>query len=95
MDISLVTIKKSSRHILRRYHVLLFILLVLGGLVFVILNLNSIVLISSTSTDYTPGTTTSTFDQETIDRVNSLKSRDEAAAELNLITGRSNPFVEN
>ncbi|MDB5187080.1 MAG: hypothetical protein JWM07_552 [Candidatus Saccharibacteria bacterium] len=95
MDISLTTIKSSLQHIIQRYHVLLFVLFILGGLVFVVLSLNSIILSSSTSTDYTPSAATSTFDQQTIDRVNSLKSRDEAAAELNLTTGRSNPFVEN
>jgi hypothetical protein len=95
MDISLTSIKNTFLHIVRRFHALIFALVVLGGLVFVILTLNTIIISSSTSTDYTPPGADLSFDQVTIDRVNALKSRDEAVTELDLSQGRTNPFIEN
>lgn len=94
MDISLTAIQKNLAHFIRRYHVLIFTVTVLGGLVFVVWSLNTIIASSSTATDYTPAGASTGFDQETIDRVNSLKSRDEKASELDLSQGRTNPFIE-
>ncbi|MDB5167850.1 MAG: hypothetical protein JWO55_108 [Candidatus Saccharibacteria bacterium] len=95
MDISIIAIKSSFLHFLKRFHATIFTLTVLVGLVFVVLALNNIVSSSSTSANYTPAGTPLTFDQQTIDRVNSLKSRDDASSELDLSQGRANPFVEN
>jgi hypothetical protein len=94
MDISLVAIKKAFLGFISRYHMVLFAVIVIGGLALVVFMLNNIIISSSTSTDYTPAGTSFSFDQETIDRVNSLKSRDEAAEELDLSQGRTNPFIE-
>lgn len=96
MDISLIAVKKSFLGFIQRYHMVLFAVTVLGGLAVVVLILNNIVVSSSTSTDYTPAGTTFSFDEQksTIDRVNSLKSRDETAEQLDLSQGRTNPFVE-
>lgn len=94
MDISFDTIKKSFLGFIGRYHMVVFAVVVIGGLALVVFMLNNIIISSSTSTDYTPAGTSVSFDQETIDRVNSLKSRDEASEQLDLSQGRTNPFVE-
>lgn len=94
MDISLSAIKKSTLGFIQRYHAVLFAVIVLGGLVVVVLMLNNIVISSSTAGDYTPSGASVSFDEETIKRVNSLKSRDEAAEQLDLSQGRTNPFIE-
>jgi len=93
MDISFNT--KAITAFLHRYHVVLFSVVILGGLAFMVLSLNNIIILSTEAgADYTPAGTTFSFDQETIERVNNLKSRDQAAEELDLSGGRSNPFVE-
>lgn len=94
MDISFIAIKKAFLGFIGRYHMVLFTVIVLGGLAVVVFMLNNIIISSSTSTDYTPAGTSGAFDQQTIDRVNSLKSRDEAAEQLDLSRGRTNPFIE-
>ena len=86
---------KAVATFLHRYHVILFAIIVLGGLVFVVLSLNNIIISSSeASADYTPAGTTFSFDEDTIKKVDNLKSRDQAATTLDLSGGRSNPFVE-
>lgn len=93
MELSINT--KAITAFLHRYHVVLFAVVILGGLVFMVLSLNNIIITSSeTSADYTPTGTTFSFDEKTIERIDSLKSRDQAANSLNLSNGRSNPFVE-
>jgi hypothetical protein len=94
MDISFITLKKSLLGFIQRYHMVLFAVIVIGGLAVIVLMLNNIVISSSSATDYTPESNSFSPDQETIDRVNSLKSRDEATEQLDLSQGRTNPFVE-
>lgn len=94
MEISLPAIKKSLVTFLQRYHVILFTVVVLGGLAVVVFLLNNIVISSSNSSDYTPAGSNATFDEETIERVNQLKSSEEEREVLDLSQGRTNPFVE-
>lgn len=94
MDISLIAIKKSTLGFIQRYHAVLFAVIVIGGLAVVVLMLNNIVISSATASDYTPAGSPAPFDEETIKRVNSLKSRDETAEQLDLSQGRTNPFIE-
>jgi hypothetical protein len=86
---------KVITRLIHRYHVVLFSIVILGGVAFMVLSLNNIIISSSeTATDYTPAGTTFSFDQATIDQIDSLKSRDQNSANLDLSSGRSNPFVE-
>lgn len=86
---------KAITAFLHRYHVVLFAVIILGGLAFMVLSLNNIIVASSeTPTDYTPDGTTFSFDEKTIERIDELKSRDQASDQLNLSAGRTNPFVE-
>lgn len=93
MNISLPGIKKLISDLLGRYHLVIFVTVVVGALVFVILMLNGIIIQSGEAGDYVPEGISTSFDQATIDRIEQLKTRDEKAV-LDLGTGRSNPFVE-
>ena len=95
MNLSLAPLKKSLSAFLHRFHVLVFVIIALGGLIWAILILNSIIVQSSSDDDgYAAPASTAAFDQATIKRIEDLKTRDQASGELDLSKGRSNPFVE-
>lgn len=95
MEISLGNIKKTFSYILHRYHILLFVIFILGGLVFAELSLNFIITRSADISKYSSAANAdTTFDQATIDRLNKLKTRNEAPTPLNFSAGRTSPFVE-
>lgn len=93
MNISLDSIKKMFATFLHRFHVIIFVVIVLGGVAVSILVLNNIVILSTDTSEYTQ-TTEATFDQETIEKVKNLKTSDQSGDELDLSDGRVNPFVE-
>lgn len=94
MDISSVNIKKAVVNFLHRFHVMVFVVVVLGGMIAATLVLNSIISKSTESADYSPPVNAS-FDQKTIERVKELKTRNESNdSGLDLPSGRTNPFVE-
>lgn len=94
MEISLASIKKGFTHFIGRFHVVIFVIVVLGGLTVIIFLLNNVILTSSDSTGYTPTGVSADFDQTTIDRIEQLKTRTETSGQLDLSKGRTNPFVE-
>ena len=94
MNISLLTLRKTIAHFIGRYHVVLFVVVVLGGLAVVVLRLNAIIVDSAQSDGYTPASNNASFDQATIDRVKQLKTRSETSSQLDLSKGRTNPFAE-
>ncbi|MDN5275003.1 MAG: hypothetical protein JWP06_904 [Candidatus Saccharibacteria bacterium] len=94
LTISLTSIKKLIVAFLHRFHIMIFVVVVLLGMAFIIYLLYTIV-ISSTDTGNIPQTTTNTsFDKDTIKRINDLKTREESGNDLDLSQGRTNPFVE-
>ena len=93
MDISLIAIKKAIITFLHRYHVILFVVLVVGGLVVMVFYLNGILVQSSQSDGYTSTSNNATFDQATIDRIKQLRTINENQSQLDF-SGRSNPFIE-
>lgn len=94
MDISLSQLKSTSLIILRRYHVVIYALIVAGSLGFAVLSLNNIVGTSAESDGYVSSTNNTQFDTRTIQRINELKSREQNNGSIDLSGGRSNPFVE-
>lgn len=94
ISISPAVIKKSLLRFLHRFHIIIFVIVVLGGLLVALLLLNEVIAASSSPGDYTPQSNTITFDKETMNRVDELKSRSENSGQLNLPNGRVNPFVE-
>lgn len=94
MNISLTIIKKSLSHFIERFHVIIFVVVILGGLGVVVLLLNNVILTSGNTSDYTPETSNAEFDQATIKQIEQLRTRDETGDQLDLSKGRTNPFVE-
>lgn len=86
--------KKAFFTFLHRYHVILFVVVVVGGLAISVFMLNTIVIRSSDPSDATVGQANGEFDQATIKRIEELKTRDQAGTGLDLSKGRTNPFVE-
>lgn len=95
INLSLMVVKRAIIAFLHRFHVMIFVVTVLGGLIVVILLLNSIVVRSGESNGYQPPDAASgTFDQETIKKIEELKTRNQGGSQLDLSNGRTNPFVE-
>jgi hypothetical protein len=94
INISPKSIQKATVAFLHRFHVMIFASIVLIGLIFVVYQLYNIVIQSADTSNNTPVSETTSFDQSTIKRINELKSRDQSADELDFSQGRSNPFIE-
>jgi hypothetical protein len=93
LALSSAIIKKSLIAFLHRFHVTLFAVTVLGGIIVIVWLLNSVVVRSGDTGDYTPNISDASFDQATINKIKQLKTRDQNSGQLDL-SGRANPFVE-
>lgn len=93
INISFDTIKKSILTFLHRFHVVIFVIIVLGGLAAVIFLLNNAIIASTQANGYTPNLNNSSFDQATIKKIQNLQTTGQSG-QLTLPPGRTNPFVE-
>jgi hypothetical protein len=93
MNLQINIIQKAFVRFLRRFHVTIFAIVILGGLAVIILLLYNVIIASGESGDYTPKTNTANFDETTIERIKQLRTTSEESEQLDL-TGRINPFVE-
>lgn len=89
-----VNLKATLVHVLHRYHVLLFVILVLGSLAAAVFLLNNIIIRSGDSSKYSTNTSDTVFDKATINRLKQLKTRNEPPTPLDLSGGRNSPFIE-
>ena len=95
MDINTASLKHSLGHFLRRYHLLAFSVIVLGGLIVCMLLINGIIVKSSDVSNYGKTDSSPAFNKKTIQAITELHSSTDAPSDdLNLSDGRSNPFVE-
>jgi hypothetical protein len=94
LTLSFSSIKKTAIAFLHRFHVMIFVFIVLNGSIIVILLLNGNIITSGKPSDYTPASNDTTFDQATIQRIKELKTHDQSGSGLDLSHGRTNPFVE-
>ncbi len=94
VTLSLTTIKKTVIALLHRFHLVVFVVVVLGGVIVVVLLLNGIVTRSGDSGNYMPRKNSGSFDQDTIKKIEDLRTRDQTSDKLDLSHGRTNPFVE-
>lgn len=95
MEISFTDIKKAISRFLHRYHVVVFTVVILGGLAAAVFVFNNIIAQSSgTDTGYTSSANDTTFDKATIDRINQLKTSSDPEDKIDFSNGRTNPFVE-
>ena len=80
---------------LNRLNVTLFIVIVVGGLIYSILILTNILQLSPSSSSSSTSQTTSTqFDQTTINNIKKLKASSDNSTAPALPSGRTNPFSE-
>jgi hypothetical protein len=96
MNISFADIGKTISNFLFRYHIILFSVIVLGGLAAAVFILNSVLEKSDKAADgYTATSNNTTFDTATVDRLDKLHaSGDGSTPTINTGSGRQNPFVE-
>lgn len=83
------TIKEAIADFFRRFHTLLFFLLISGGLFVAILTLLGVIGVSSSVAPDSSDAISGDFDQATIERVNSLGGRSASQP-----GERASPFVE-
>ena len=82
-------ISRGISRFMHRYHIIIFVLLVVGGLSAATFVLYQTV-VSSQSAETTLPTTT--LDTKTIEKIKDLRSTDDASTPLVLPPGRTNPF---
>jgi len=89
---------KSILNLIKRYNLVIFIVILAGGLTFAIIALtemlNGPTVIITQSTVVSDTVDIITFDQTTINRINNLKTAEENSGEQVLPSGRLNPFSE-
>ena len=91
-SVSISSLTKPIAAFLKRYHIVLFVLIVAGSLAVALFTLMQSV---QPSSDQPPVTTSSLrFDQSTIDAIDQLGTRDDTRGKLNLPSGRVNPLSE-
>ena len=88
-DIDLKKLTLSVSHFFHRYHIIIFVVIVLNGLSFATFLLYSVVIESSTPVADTGNTT---FDQATIDKLSNLRGTNDTNTPIILPSGRTNPF---
>lgn len=107
MDFNITTLNKSFSHVFHRYHVIIFVIIVLGALGAGIFFIYQSILSADETNGYTAQTSNATFDLATKDNIKHLHPSDyrlsaggnpesEKLLEPRSLTidGRSNPFVE-
>jgi hypothetical protein len=102
MDINLKSINQTIPRLLHRYHVIVFVVLVLGALGVGVFTIYQAILSVDDSHGYTATTSNTTFDPTTQENIKNLHPSDYrlSAVEQQLdartltIDGRINPFVE-
>lgn len=94
ISISPAAIQKAFFRFMHRFHVVVFVIVVLGGVAASVFILNGIVLKSNDPTGISTPDNNANFNQDTIKRIEELKTRDQSGSNLDLSSGRTNPFVE-
>lgn len=93
-NISLKSIFKPIAEVFRRYHVTIFIVVIVSGLATSVMLLNNILQSSTNISGYTQSPTSATFDQTTIDQINQLHTSADNTQTIDSSKGRISPFSE-
>lgn len=91
MKLDLSPLTNSIASFLKRYHFLLFFVFIIGSLCIGVLMLYSAIQLSDESNGYTPQTSDTSFDKDTIDRLRDLKQSSQETQKLP-VSGRVSPF---
>lgn len=90
LDMNLPQLSAGFSRFFHRYHVLIFVIFVIGGLSTATFLLSQA--LTTPSTTDTTSTVPSGFDKATIEKINSLRSASDQSAPLTMPAGRTNPF---
>jgi len=94
-DINLSAIITPIADMFRRYHVTIFIVVVVSGLATAVILLDGILQSSTNITGLTPTVGVTSFDETTINRLAELhNSSDTSSVNTSLPSGRISPFSE-
>lgn len=93
-NISIKSIVTPIADIFRRYHVTIFIIVIVSGLATSVMLLNNILQSSTNISGYTQNATSTTFDQTTIDQINQLHTSADNTQTIDTSKGRISPFSE-
>ncbi len=91
------TTKKKSLTLggfIGRFHAIIFVILVCGGLTVAVYMLSTVINESSTPSGYTPPSTDTSFDAQTIEKVERLRDLNTPPASFQFPDGRVDPFSE-
>lgn len=88
-EINLEQITRGISHFLHRFHVLIFVITILGGLAVATFMLYNVILSTAPSSTQPPPTT---FDKDTIKKVETLRDNNDTPSPLIKPEGRTNPF---
>lgn len=92
-NITIKSLFKPFVELFRRYHLTIFIVVVVGGLAVSVIIFNDILASSTDISGYTAEVTNASFDQSTITKLQQLHTSSENV-EPTLPSGRINPFSE-
>ncbi len=96
MDINLIKLRQAVDHFFRRYHIMTFMLTAVIGVSLAVWSLYDIVLHSGNPVEeQTNAASNSSFDNDTIDRLNNLLQADSGEKYTLPTDQRTNPFIEN
>lgn len=93
-NISIKSLVGPIIEVFRKYHVTIFIVVVVGGLAGAVIVLNNILQSSTDISGYTATLTVTSFDEVTIDRIKELHTSDDTTSVVIPSTGRISPFSE-
>lgn len=85
---------RTIRLLFTRYHMTMFIVLIIGCLAAAVLFLNGILTDATIGQDYQSPITAGSIDQQTLDQINSLHASNETLPAAQIGGGRTNPFGE-
>lgn len=85
-------ITRAISKLLYRFHIVIFVTVVIGGMAFVMFLLNQTIT-RATDTSQVMAPPPARFDQDTIDRLNKLEASN-SLSDIKLPSGRINPFSE-
>lgn len=91
-NLSITVILSAIKHFFQRFHVVLFVIFVLGSSSLAILTLQKVIGTSDEANGYQSNANSTSFDQDTIDRLRQLKSDGQTSDKLDLSQTRINPF---
>lgn len=85
---------KPIANAVKRFHLTIFFIFVIGCLAWAVLLINNILVDDTTGSDYIPQSNPGSIDQSTLDRIQELHTSKAAGNPSNLPGGRINPFGE-